>query len=624
MAPTSSLEREELVLLFAPVGRDAQLLHDVLDRAQLISKICSSLNELCSEMELGAGAVFVTEEALPHDAVEKLAAIVEHQPIWSDLPIIVLTIGGEPNRANRNRLVELGPLGDITLLDRPLRSDTIVSAARTALRARARQYEVRRRDAELQLVTNNVPVLISYVDREQVFRRVNQTFQDWFGVSPGEVVGQSIQSVMGDPYFTNAQMYISRAIFGERVTFESQLWDRNRLLRDVNVSYAPDFAADGTVRGFVALVQDITGLKKVERALSESEEQFRTLADSIPHLAWVANADGHVFWYNQRWYEYTGTRPEAVEGWGWQSVHDPEVLPKVLERWKDSLASGRAFEMVFPLRGADGAYRLFLTRVVPVRDRWGAVARWFGTHTDIDEQKRTEEALRRANRDLEEFAYVASHDLQEPLRMVNAYSQLLLRRLGPLSDPQLKQYSDYVTSGVKRMEALIGDLLTYSRVTHVEREAVAARANLETVLQQALIAVEARVRENHAEITSDPLPVVAADEGQMVHVFQNLLSNALKYRKREVGPRIDIGAEKNDGHWVIHIRDNGIGFEQDQAVRIFGLFKRLHRHEEYPGTGLGLAICQHIVERYRGRIWAQSQPGEGSTFFISLPAAPHA
>jgi light-regulated signal transduction histidine kinase (bacteriophytochrome) len=260
--------------------------------------------------------------------------------------------------------------------------------------------------------------------------------------------------------------------------------------------------------------------------------------------------------------------------------------------------------------------------VAPVRDSAGTVVRWFGTSTDIDEQKQTEEALRRANSELEEFAYVASHDLQEPLRMVNIYSQMLLKRVEPGLDPKLQEYAEYVRSGVKRMEGLIHDLLTYSRVTNAEDEDATGSANLEVVLQQAITAVETRVKENHAEISAAPLPVVAADEGQLIHVFQNLLSNAIKYRRREETPRIRVEAERNDGHWVVSVRDNGIGFDQAQAERIFGLFKRLHRNHDYPGTGVGLAICKHIVERYRGRIWAESREGAGSTFFVSLPAVP--
>jgi PAS domain S-box-containing protein len=450
---------------------------------------------------------------------------------------------------------------------------------------------------------------------------VNQTFYEWFGVLPGEAAGGTIESIIGEPHWSSVQPHVAHALRGNGVSFESQLLNRKRELRDVAVSYEPDISPDGAVRGLVVLVQDITERKKAERALSASEEQFRTLADTIPNLAWMAHADGHIFWLNRRWFEYTGTDSDDMVGWGWQKVHDQEELPKVLERWRNSLQTGNPFEMVYPIRGADGVFRLFLTRIAPVRDSSGTVVRWFGTSTDIDEQKQREEALRRANAELEEFAYVASHDLQEPLRMVNIYSQLMLRRLGPQVDSKLQEYAEYVRTGVKRMEVLIHDLLSYSRVTKSDDDH-ADRADLEAVLRQAVVSVETRIRENHAELTAGPLPLVAGDEGQLVHVFQNLLSNALKYRKREEIPRIRIAAEKRDGHWVVSVRDNGIGFDQGQAERIFGLFKRLHRHEDYAGTGVGLAICKHIVERYRGRIWAESETGIGSTFFVSLPVAP--
>ena len=159
----------------------------------------------------------------------------------------------------------------------------------------------------------------------------------------------------------------------------------------------PWHRADGDIGGIVLFSEDITGQKRSEEALRESEAQFRTLANAIPQLCWMANADGWIFWYNQRWYEYTGTTPEQMEGWGWQSVHDPAALPKVLDRWKASIATGEPFDMVFPLRGADGVFHPFLTRIMPVRDRDGKVVRWFGTNTDISEQQKTEEALRQAS-----------------------------------------------------------------------------------------------------------------------------------------------------------------------------------------------------------------------------------
>jgi len=237
------------------------------------------------------------------------------------------------------------------------------------------------------------------------------------------------------------------------------------------------------------------------------------------------------------------------------------------------------------------------------------------------ELRRTNEDLMRANSELEEFAYVSSHDLQEPLRMVNSYTQLLLKRLGPQADDDLRKFAEYIRTGIRRMEALIRDLLSYSRATHAGNDTPVGTADLSSALRQALHRVDARIHENNAEVTSDRLPESMGDEGQLSHVFQNLLSNALKYRNENVAPRIHIRAEHEDGNVVVSVQDNGIGFDPSQAERIFGLFKRLHREEEYPGTGLGLAICKRIVERYGGKMWATGEEGAGATFFISLPEA---
>jgi len=394
----------------------------------------------------------------------------------------------------------------------------------------------------------------------------------------------------------------------------------------IDDSGAPIRDGGGVVTGAVLVFTDVSGRRRSEAELRTSEEQFRTLANTIPNLAWMANPDGHIFWYNRRWYEYTGTTPQEMEGWGWQRVHDPAVLPAVMERWKNSLVSGEPFEMVFPLRGVDGLFHPFLTRVEPVKDETGRVVRWFGTNTDIAAQQETEarlvgsiEELRRANRELEEFAYVSSHDMQEPLRMVNIYTQLLLKRsLG--HDKEAEQYAGFIRQGVARMRELIRDLLSYSRVIHEAGAPVTLAADLSDSLAQALELLKAPIEETRATITAGPLPAVAGETGQFAHVFQNLLSNSLKYRKKEVAPDIRITARRAGNQWTICVRDNGIGFDPRYANRIFGLFKRLHK-DEYPGTGLGLAICQRIVERTGGRIWAEGELGRGAAVYFTVAEA---
>jgi light-regulated signal transduction histidine kinase (bacteriophytochrome) len=216
---------------------------------------------------------------------------------------------------------------------------------------------------------------------------------------------------------------------------------------------------------------------------------------------------------------------------------------------------------------------------------------------------------------MEEFAYVASHDLQEPLRMVNIYADLLVRRFAA-ADETAQGYAHYVREGVSRMQTLIRDLLSYSR--SVQRDEVpVGTASLSAALSEALSVLKPAVEECAAVINVGELPDVHGDTTQLAHVFQNLLSNSLKYRNQGVSPTINISAQKDGTRWIIAVQDNGIGFEQQYAQRIFGLFKRLHQ-QEFAGTGLGLAICQRIIERFHGQIWAEGTPGEGATFYFSL------
>ena len=352
--------------------------------------------------------------------------------------------------------------------------------------------------------------------------------------------------------------------------------------------------------------------------LARREAQFRNLADALPTLCWMAYGSGHIFWYNSRWYEYTGATPEQMEGWGWQSVHDPEVLPAVMERWTASLATGESFEMVFPLRRADGLFRPFLTRVVPIRDESGRIVRWFGTNTDITGQKQVETELRNANADLEQFAYSASHDLQEPLRTVKVFSQLLAVRAKEKLDSQSMEYLDNVISGATRMEALVRDLLVYAQTTRFEAPGEPADANLS--VQAALANLQGAVAEAHATVHVEPLPSLPVHPTQLERLFQNLISNAIKYCRPAVRPEVRIAATRLNAEWLFSVRDNGIGIEAQYTDRIFGLFKRLHTSDRYSGTGIGLALCRRIVERNNGRIWVESKPGEGSIFYFTLPA----
>jgi PAS domain S-box-containing protein len=374
-------------------------------------------------------------------------------------------------------------------------------------------------------------------------------------------------------------------------------------------------------------VLDITERKKTEEALRMSQDRLRLLYEGMYEYVGLLSVDGTVLDCNPASLRFANNTREDVLGrrfWETPWFTATPGMAEIVQRAIAKVAAGESVRTEMVLIRPTGEALMFDFSMHPIRNERGDVVMMVPEGRDITDQKRAEAELKRSNdelmrvnRELEEFAYVASHDLQEPLRMVNIYTQLIVSEMQ--NGTEAGPYAEFVQQGVKRMEGLIHDLLTFSRAVHSDHLPVGT-AELSAALTEALSVLKNRIDECGAAITADRLPKVHGDVSQLAHVFQNLLSNALKYSKQGVAPQVHVSAKQDGYNWIISIQDNGIGFEPQYAERIFGLFKRLYK-EEYPGTGLGLAICKRIVERYGGRIWAEGQPLVGATFYFSLSRA---
>ncbi len=384
---------------------------------------------------------------------------------------------------------------------------------------------------------------------------------------------------------------------------------------------------------YTGYCSDISERKRTEEELRQSEERYRVTADSLPQLIWSSKSDGTTEYLNNRWHEETGFTLEQTDNEGWSYFLAPEDREECLGKWKAAIESGETFqsECRFKTPKKEG-HRWYTCRAVPVRDSSGRIVRWFGSCTDIHEQKLAADvlraskeelqlanvALRRSNQDLEQFAYAASHDLQEPLRMVAIYSQLLREEYADKLEGDAMSYLKYAVDGAHRMEALLKDLLAYSRASG-DQEIPLKEISSQDALAKALNNLTASIQETGGEVSRTALPDVRIPEVHLVQVFQNLIGNAIKYRKPTEKPVIHIDAKAHDGVWIFSVSDNGIGIAPEYQDQVFRVFGRLHG-QEVPGTGIGLAICKKVIERVGGSIWVESTVGVGSTFYFTVRA----
>ncbi len=815
-----------------------------------------------------------------------------------DLPMQVAAARGVEVRGDEQDLIlEDGTVRHIYGNAAPLRgADGRVRGAIGAFvdvteRKRA-EAALRESEGRLRLFIENAPAAIAMFDRDMRYLAVSRRWQTDYRLA-GDVLGKSHYEIFPEVPGRWREVH-RRALGGEVLRADEDAFERaDGTVQWLRWEVRPWHKGGGEVGGIIIFAEEVTARKQAEHALRQSEARFRQLADLMPQLAWMARPDGHIYWYNRRWYEYTGTTLGQMEGWGWQSVHDPEELPKVLKRWQQSIATGQPFDMVFPLRGADGRLRPFLTRCMPLRGEDGSILHWFGTNTDISEvqernaelaranealraevtereraeerfrlvvefmptalvlvnahgkivlvnaqteryfgyrpeelvglpveillperfrpqhpgyrdnyfaspnprpmgvgrdlyalrkdgsefpveiglnpirysealhvlssivditeRKRAEEAraalaaivesssdaiigktldgvitswnpgaatlygyapdealgksvslvippdrpqelpailervrrgerigqletqrltkdgrrldvsltispikdasgavvgasaiardiserrrraeelerrvaertreLKEANEALETFSYSVSHDLRAPLRAIDGFSRILMQEHAAQLSGEARDYLHLVREGTRQMGRLVDDLLAFSRLG---RQAL-RKQTVETgrLVRQCLDDLVGEQQGRRVELVVGALPPCQADPALLKQVWVNLLSNAVKYTRNRELARIEIGCRGGGGNGepVFFVKDNGVGFDMRYAHKLFAVFQRLHRAEDYEGSGVGLAIVQQIVSRHGGRVWAEAEPGEGATFFFTL------
>ena len=565
------------VLVLTPVGRDADLARSVLQQDHLAAEICSDVDDLCKKLGEGAGAAVIADEALNAVNLPALAGWVQKQPAWSDFPFIILTAGRTLHADMRRKFEATLPLGNVTLLERPLRSVTLLTVVKSSLRARARQYEVehyvdevRRAEtershafareeaahAEIEMLNHLGDILAAELNLDALLPAVIDAGTDLSGADLGVFFGEHILHPSGQFSLrctSGISIEQAAALLGEHATIHSWEFSTQRAFRWAEHSDG-GYNSDG---GSVKVIAEKLSLRNCIALPLFSRRNTIVGVLLFGHFSDTSFSD----------------REERV-------------------------AVGLASQASIAIDNA----RLFAT------------AEQERSRLEIARQ-----ALQRSNEELRQFAYVASHDLQEPLRTVASFTQLLVSRYRDPDDPDANEFVSLIVDGVERMSVLIDDLLEYSH-TGVHKTLPTEPASAESALNEVLFSLSAAIQESGATITYDPLPDVWLESRSLVQLLQNLIGNAIKYRSQRP-LHIHVSADQKGDDWLFSVRDNGIGIAPQYHDRIFGIFKRLHG-KEIPGTGIGLAICQRIVEWHGGKIWVESDVETGAVFHFTLAKEP--
>jgi hypothetical protein len=484
------------------------------------------------------------------------------------------------------------------------------------------QAAVSASEAEFRRFADATPAILWIAGPDGSCSFLSRGWYEYTGQEKGASLGFGwLEVVHPDDQEQAQHTFLNASARCEAFTLDMRVRRADGTYRWAMSSGRPRWTPEGGFSGFTGSVIDIHERHETARASA----LLSAIVDSSDDAIISKDLNGIIMSWNQGAERVFGYTAEEAIARSIMLIIPPDRRdeePRILERLK----RGERVDHFETIRmRKDGRPVNISVTISPVKDSEGRIVGASKVARDITERVRHEQvlqqanaALKRANADLEQFAYSASHDLQEPLRMIAAYSELLQRKFGGKLGPDADEYIRHTVEGALRMERLLRDLRSYTQVSAIDQQAP-DEIDASAVLEKTLSGLEVSIQESGASIHKGALPRVRMHEFQLEQIFQNLISNAIRYRRHDDAPEIHISATRQGKEWRFAVQDNGIGIDPKFKEQVFGIFKRLHNSGQYPGTGMGLAICQRIVERVGGRIWVESEPGRGSTFYFTVP-----
>jgi PAS domain S-box-containing protein len=466
---------------------------------------------------------------------------------------------------------------------------------------------------------------------------VNKAFCDMMGFTSDELSNLKWQDFTHPDDIELTQNTINTILEGknEFVRFIKRYIKKDGSILWADVSSALRFDTNGKPLYFMTSVNDISERMHAEEILRNDEKKLREIIEALPQLFWTCRPDGTCDYLSRQWVEYTGIPESANLGFKWIEQLHTDDKDKAISEWTKRIKRVETFDLEFRIRRNDGDYHWFKSRAVPIRNNDGAVIKWLGSNTDIDSIRKAEaqlidynknleisviqrtEQLEHANKELEAFSYSVSHDLRAPLRAVHGFSKILLEDYDNILDDEGKRICGVISSSASQMSELIDDLLSFSRIGRSSLSP--ASLNMKKMVISSADELTNHEQRKYIKFSIGNISNAYGDQNLIKHVWNNLISNAIKYSSKVESPEVTISSRNTDDSVIFEVKDNGVGFDMRYADKLFGVFQRLHSENEFEGNGVGLAIVQRIISRHGGKVWADAEIGKGATFSFSLP-----